>query len=61
MGAGVACGIFSDLKEAVANMVHIGRTYQPRENYRNVYAEKYQAYEKALQAVDLLAEKLGGE
>jgi L-xylulokinase len=56
MGAGVACGIFSNLKDAADQMVHIGRTYLPREKYRNVYAEKYQAYEKALRAVDLLAE-----
>ncbi len=55
MGAGVACGIFSDLKEAVEQMVHVGRTYLPREEYSSIYAEKYKAYEKALQAVDLLA------
>ena len=56
MGAGVACGIFNDLKDAADHMVHIGKTYLPRQEYSSIYAEKYQVYEKALQAIDLLAE-----
>lgn len=58
IGAGVACGIFADLKEAVGHMVHIGKTYTPRPQYGPVYAEKYKRYEAALQAVDLLAEQI---
>lgn len=58
MGAGVACGIFQDLEEAVEHMVHIGKTYLPRAEYGPVYAKKYKRYEAALQAVDLLAEQL---
>lgn len=58
MGAGVACKIFKDLEDAVAHMVHIGKTYIPRPEYGSVYAKKYKRYEAALQAVDLLAEQL---
>ena len=58
MGAGVACGIFADLEDAAAHMVHIGKTYTPRPEYGSVYAEKFKRYEAALGAVDLLAERL---
>ena len=58
MGAGVACGIFTDLEEAVEQMVHIGKMYRPRTEYKEIYAKKFQRYETALQAVDLLAEQL---
>ena len=58
MGAGVACGMFRDLSEAVAHMVHIGKVYTPRREYAQVYREKFRRYEAALQAVDLLAEHL---
>ena len=52
MGAGVACGMFRDLSEAV------GKVYTPRREYAQVYREKFRRYEAALQAVDLLAEHL---
>lgn len=58
MGAGVACGIFADLKDAVDHMVHVGKVYEPRPEYKVVYAEKYKKYEAALRAVDLLAEQI---
>ena len=58
MGAGVACGMFRDLSEAVAHMVHIGKVYTPRREYAQVYREKFRRYEAALQTVDLLAEHL---
>ena len=58
MGAGVACGIFADLEDAVKHMVHIGKIYMPRTEYQAVYAEKYKRYEAALRAVDLLAEQI---
>lgn len=57
MGAGVACGLFSGLEEAVGNMVQMGRVYQPRNEYAEIYRKKFARYEVALQAVDLLAEK----
>ena len=58
MGAGVSCGIFSDLKDAVENMVHVGKMYMPRTEYTQIYAEKFRRYEAALKAVDLLAEQI---
>lgn len=58
MGAGVACGVFSGLEEAVEYMVHIGKIYYPRAEYKEIYEEKFRRYEAALQAVDLLAEQL---
>lgn len=58
MGAGVACGVFRSLEDAVENMVHIGKVFTPRPEYKAVYEEKFRRYEAALQAVDLLAEQL---
>ena len=58
IGAGVACGVFEDLKQGVEVMVRPFRTYIPRKRYAKIYAEKYERYEKALQALDQLAESL---
>jgi L-xylulokinase len=58
MGAGVACGVFADLHEAAERMVQLGKTYYPRAEYAEVYRKKFARYEAALEAVDLLAEKL---
>ena len=60
IGAGVACGIFKDLNEAVKLMVHEGKIYYPRSEYKEIYAKKYQNYEHALNALDYLAENIGG-
>ena len=58
MGAGVACGVFADLEDAAAHMVQLGKTYYPRAEYAQIYRKKFARYEAALEAVDLLAEKL---
>lgn len=58
MGAGVACGVFTDLEDAAAHMVQLGKTYYPRAEYADIYRKKFARYEAALEAVDLLAEKL---
>lgn len=58
MGAGVACGLFKDLEDAVNHMVHVGKVYIPRLEYASVYAEKFRRYEAALLAVDFLAKQL---
>ena len=55
MGAGIACGIFRDVEDAVDHMVQIGKVYYPRREMQSVYAEKFRRYEAALSAVDLLA------
>lgn len=57
MGAGVACGVFDDLEDAVYKMVHFGKVYDPRPEYRTVYEKKYRRYEAALQAVDAMADR----
>jgi len=58
MGAGVACGVFTDLQEAADKMVQLGRVYQPRADYTDIYRKKFARYEAALRAVDLLAEQI---
>ena len=58
IGAGEACGVFEDLKQGVEVMVRPFKTYIPRKRYAKIYAEKYERYEKALQALDQLAESL---
>ena len=57
IGAAIACGAFRDLKEGVSRMVHEGRLYMPRQEYARIYQKKYERYEAALEAVDLLAER----
>ena len=58
MCAGVAGGVFKNLEDAVEHMVHVGKVYKPRSEYKEIYAEKFARYEAALAAVDLLTEKL---
>ncbi|MBQ1288233.1 MAG: carbohydrate kinase [Erysipelotrichaceae bacterium] len=48
IGAGVACGIFKDLHDGIAQMVRPGKTFVPRKRFIPVYQEKYEMYESAL-------------
>lgn len=57
IGAGVACGLFSDLKEGVEKMVKQGKEYKPQKEYADIYRRKYKRYETALKAVDLLGKE----
>ena len=57
IGAGIACGLFKDLKHGVEQMVNLGRVYQPRKEYAEIYRRKYERYEIALKAVDLLGKE----
>ena len=54
IGAGVACGLFNSLEEGVDKMVNLGKIYNPRKEYGGIYKKKYERYEIALKAVDLL-------
>ena len=54
IGAGVACGLFNSLEEGVEKMVNLGKVYNPRKEYGDIYKKKYERYEIALKAVDLL-------
>lgn len=58
IGAGVAAGIFKDLKDGVKHMVHEGKIYTPNKALADIYKTKYERYEKALEALDNLAENI---
>ena len=58
IGAGVACGEFSDLKEGVNKMVKEGKLYKPDMKRHEIYKKKYMRYEQALKALDILAEEI---
>ena len=53
MGAGVACGAFASLEEAVEKMVNVGEVFYPREEYVRHYAKKFASFERALKALDV--------
>ncbi len=58
IGAGKACGIFTDLKDGVNRMVKPGILFLPRPEYAEIYNRKYERYERALEALDMLAERI---
>lgn len=53
MSAGIACGAFADQREAVERMVRLSRSYAPNPERAAAYAEKYEKFARALQALDL--------
>jgi L-xylulokinase len=52
MGAGIACGEFSSLEEAVEKMVRVKKTFYPNPEYVEIYQKKYNAFQRALEALD---------
>ena len=58
IGAGVAAGVFKDLGDGVKHMVHEGKIYTPNKELASIYKTKYERYEKALEALDNLAENI---
>lgn len=52
MGAGVASGAFSSLDEAIDAMVRVGREFRPDPERAAVYDRKYEAYLRALDALE---------
>jgi len=52
IAAAVAVGIYPGYKEAVAAMTAIARRHDPDPAKKDVYAAKYERYEKVLQALD---------
>lgn len=58
IGAGVAAGVFKDLEDGVKHMVHEGKIYTPNKALADIYKIKYERYEKALEALDNLAENI---
>ncbi|HCU08169.1 MAG TPA: carbohydrate kinase [Clostridiales bacterium] len=51
MGAGVACGAFTDLAQAVESMYATERIYQPQAERTAIYRKKYETYTKAVEAL----------
>ncbi|MDD3290212.1 MAG: carbohydrate kinase [Eubacteriales bacterium] len=51
MGAGVACGAFIDLAQAVENMYATERIYRPQAERTAIYRKKYETYNKAIEAL----------
>lgn len=58
MGAGIACGLFKDEAEAIDKMVQYGKVFTPNPEYKEIYEKKFERYKAALEAVDLLAERI---
>ena len=50
--AGIGCGIFSGFPQAVEEMVHIKKVYQPRPEFAEIYQKKFVNYQKAQAALD---------
>jgi L-xylulokinase len=51
MGAAVACGTYSSLEEASANMVHVHTTVEPNKGYQGIYQEKYEEFTEVVAAL----------
>lgn len=58
IGAAVAVNVFKDLEDGVKHMVHEGKLYTPNKELKEIYKIKYDRYEKALNALDELAENI---
>ena len=52
IAAAVACGCHAGYREAVAAMAKIARRYDPDSRKKDLYADKYERYRKALEALD---------
>lgn len=51
VAAAVACGIYPSYEAAVASMTRVARRHEPDPARRNVYAERYAKYLKAVEAL----------
>ena len=52
MSAGIACGVFSDIEDAVEKMVRVKETLWPNREYAEIYRKKFSVFLKALDALD---------
>lgn len=52
MAAGIAAGIYRDYKEAVERTVHITGTVNPRPEYKEIYAKKYETYRRVVESLN---------
>jgi xylulokinase/glycerol kinase len=44
--AGVGCGLYKDINDAVKNIVTISKIYQPEPDLKELYVDKYKKYKK---------------
>ena len=51
MAAGIAAGIYSDYRTAIARTVKITETVLPRLQYKDIYEEKYSAYRSVIEGM----------
>ena len=51
MAAGIATGIYSDYRTAIARTVKITETVLPRLQYKDIYEEKYSAYRSVIEGM----------
>lgn len=51
MAAGIAVGIYNGYEDAVRQTVHITKTIQPRREYEEIYAKKYQTYRRVIEGL----------
>ena len=49
--AGIGVGLFASFEEAVAQMVHVSRTVEPRPDHTKLYARKYSRYQRFVRAL----------
>ena len=54
MAAGVAAGVYADYDDAIARSVRVGEVVEPRPEYVGLYAKKYAAYERVLEALKVV-------
>lgn len=52
IAAGIAAGIYPDYPTAIQRTVHITKTVQPRKEYQQIYAQKYQVYRAVIDGLN---------
>ena len=57
MAAGVAAGVYASYDDAIARSVRVGEVVEPRPEYVGLYREKFAAYERALEALNVFGGK----
>lgn len=51
IAAGIAAGVYKDYEDGIRRTVKITRTVQPRPEYREIYAKKYQTYRRVIEGL----------
>ena len=51
IAAGIAAGIYKDYKTAIERTVKISKTIMPRQEYKEIYEEKYEIYREVIKGL----------